>query len=166
MKYFLATLLFSITVTVLAQARPDNHQAILRNSTQESRVIPFADFEALIDAEKQEFEVRGLFTLGSTSDGINIFKEDVSFAVGTYSRTIPAGAFKPEAERGKLRYDEVTKEGSLTVKIRIAGNNKFTIKIEAEGVKVPKDLKAEDVTLKIGDDGGGRARPGAKKSDS
>lgn len=165
MKYFLATLLFSITVTALAENRPDNNQATLRNSNQQSTPVPFADFEALIDAEKQEFEVRGLFTLGPTSDGINIFKEDVSLEVGTYSKTIPAGAFKQE-ERGKLRYDEVTKDSSLTVKIRLAGNNKFTFKIEAEGVKVPKGLKAEDVMLKIGDDGGGRAREGVKKGDS
>lgn len=162
MKYILATLMLLITVTTLAQVPPSSYQPPLRDPVQEPTLLPFADFEALVEVENLEFEVRGLFTLGSATDGVNFLKEEVTFAVGAFSRTIPAGSFKPE-ERGKLRYEEVTKEGTLTVKIRLAGNNKFLIKIEAEGLNVPKDLKANDVMFRIGNDGGGRAREAVKK---
>lgn len=162
MKYFLATFVLLIAATACAQVRPNDFQPILRSSITESPLLPFADFEVQVEVESQEFEVRGVFTLSSTTDGINLFKEDVSFAVGTYSRTIRAGSFRKES-RGKIRYDEITKDGSLTVKIRMAGNNKFTIKIEAEGVKMPKGLKAQDVMLTIGDDGGGPAREIAQR---
>jgi hypothetical protein len=161
MKYFLATVMFLTTVTAQAQVPPPTHHAA-QNPSQETTLMPFADFEALVEVENLEFEVRGLFTLASASDGVNFFKEEVAFAVGAYSRTIPAGSFKQE-ERGKLRYEELTKDGSLSIKVRLAGHNKFLIKIEAEGLKVPKGLTAADVMLRIGDDGGGRAREGSKK---
>jgi hypothetical protein len=160
LKYTLATLWLLTAVLAFAQGQPDNYRTASQNQPQESQTIPFTDFDAQVEVENAEFEVRGSFTLGATSDGINLFKEDVAFEVGTFSRIIPAGAFKQE-ERGKIRYTEAAKGSTLNVKIRIIGNNKFSIKIEGEGVKLGKSVRPEDVSLKIGNDGG-RARARVK----
>jgi hypothetical protein len=131
-----------------------------RNEITESNSTPFADFDAQIEVEKTEFEVRGAFSLAPDSNGINLFKEEVSFEVGPLAKTIPAGAFKEE-KRGKISYSEASKDLILDVTIKIVGNNKFTVKIEGESTKVTKDVRPEQITLKIGDDEG-RARPRVK----
>lgn len=130
------------------------------NEITESSSIPFADFDAQIEVEKTEFEVRGGFTLAPNSNGINLFKEEVSFEVGPLVRTIPAGAFKEE-KRGKISYSEASKDVILDVTIKIVGNNQFTVKIEGVSETVTKDVRPEQIKLKIGDDEG-RARPRVK----
>jgi hypothetical protein len=142
-----------LSLATIATSYP---QPRIQNDPQSPQPVTFADFDAQIEVEKSEFEIRGGFTLGTDSNGINLFKEDVTFAVGTFARTIPAGSFKEE-KRGKLSYTEVTKDLILDVTIKIAGNNKFTIKIEGEGKAVPKDVRPDQLTLKIGNDEG-RAR--------
>jgi hypothetical protein len=156
MKSILIALSLSLATLVLATRQPLNDETLRQNGTQESRAVPFADFDAQIEVEKTEFEVRGGFTLGAASNGINLFKEDVTFEVGPFSKTIPAGAFKEE-KRGKISYSEATKDLILDVTIRIVGNNRFSIKIEGENPKVTKNVRPEEITLKIGDDEG-RAR--------
>jgi hypothetical protein len=145
-------------LSFLALTFAPGHRAVAPSgqTAQTAAAIPFADFDAQVEIEDLEFEVRGNFTLGPNSDGINLFKEDVSFEVGTFSKTIPAGSFKQE-ERGKIRYKESTQQLDLDILIRVAGSNKYTIKIEGEGMKLPGKPGAKDVLLRIGNDEG-RAR--------
>ncbi len=118
--------------------------------------VTFADFEAQFELDPTKFEIRGGFTLGEKSNGINLFKEDVKFEIGSYAKTIPAGSFK-EVKRGKIRYTETTDEFTGDVTVRIIGNNTFGLKIEGVSKFVTKSVRAEDITLRIGDDEG-RAR--------
>ena len=123
--------------------------------------MPFKDFDAQIEVlGDAEFEVRGSLTLGETSNGINLFKEDVTLEVGTFSKNIPAGSFK-QVERGKVKYKESEGEVELDLLFRITGNNMFAVKLDVKGVKLPKQVKPEDIVLKIGDDKG-RARERVK----
>jgi hypothetical protein len=160
MKYILATLGFSLAVVAFAPSQPSSCQTTPQIGVQDSRSVPFTDFDAQIEVESGEFEVRGTFSLGAPSNGIDLFKEDVAFAVGALTRTIPAGSFKEE-KRGKIRFTETSKDTVLEVTIKIVGNNKFDLKIEGSGLKVPKTVRPDEVTLRIGDDEG-RARARSK----
>lgn len=160
MKYIIATLAFSLAAVASAPSRPNNCQTMSQIVVQESPSVAFSDFDAQVEVESGEFEVRGTFSLGATTNGINLFKEDIVFAVGALTRTIPAGSFKEE-RRGKIRYTETSKDSVLEVTIKIVGNNKFDLKIEGSGLKVPKTVRPDEVTLRIGDDEG-RARARVK----
>ena len=69
----------------------------------EPAIQAFAAFHAKVEIEverhEREFEVKATFTLGAASDGINPLTEDVSFQVGTFSTTIPAGSFTQDRRR-------------------------------------------------------------------
>jgi hypothetical protein len=160
MKSILVATCISIATLAFANSESLKYAELPQAEAQEAAAVPFADFDAQIEVEKTEFEVRGGFTLGDKSNGINLFKEDVTFAVGPLSKTIPAGAFKEE-KRGKISYAEATKDLLIDVTIRIVGNNKFSVKIEGASAMVTKDVRPEEITLKIGDDEG-RARERVK----
>jgi hypothetical protein len=49
---------------------------------------------ATTDPSQGDFVVRGTFTLGPNSDGIDVRSEDVLVQVGPFTATIPAGAFR------------------------------------------------------------------------
>lgn len=116
-------------------------------------VVPFSEFKVKVELEKGEFEVRGNLTLASESDGINLYKEDVEVKVGTLAVTLPSGSFKQDGERTKIRYQGRVGEFDLDVLFRIIGRTSFHVKIEGEGADIGK-ITAEDVTLRIGNDGG------------
>ena len=151
MKYILvaALLVFGVSSAFgqTEQKTPPN------DPTVETVTVPFSQFSVKIDQEEKEFEVRGTFTLDAKSDGINLFKEDVSIKVGDFSRTIPAGSFKQDGVRTKIKYKGVVEGVELDVLFRIVGPASFELKIEGEGAKMKK-LLPEDITLRIGNDGG------------
>jgi hypothetical protein len=153
MKYILvmALLVFSVS-SIFGQTEqktpPPNDGPTVKIIT-----VPFSEFSVKIDQEEKEFEVRGTFTLDAKSDGINLFKEDVAIKVGDFSTTIPSGSFKQDGVRTKIRYKSVVEGVDLDVLFRVVGKASFHLKIEVEGVKMKK-LLPEDVTLRIGDDGG------------
>src|SRR3990172_3932414 len=84
-------------------------------SDEKSAPVPFSDFALNINVEENDFEVRGTFTLGPNSDGINLYKEDVAIKVGDFATTIPAGSFKQDGERTKIRYRGVVEKMDLDV---------------------------------------------------
>jgi hypothetical protein len=159
MKYIIASLAISLATVASALGWPNNSQTT-PIGFQESASVVFSDFDAQVEVESGEFEVRGTFALGANSNGINLFKEDTVVSVGALTRTIKAGSFKQE-RRGKIRYTETSKDSALEVTIKIVGNNKFDLKIEGFGLNVPKTVRPDEVTLKIGDDEG-QARPRVK----
>lgn len=159
MNSILVALSISIATLAFANTEAVRYGAVPQTEAQEARTVPFADFDAQFEMDTK-FEVRGGFSLGASSNGINLFKENVSFEVGGLSKTIPAGAFKEE-KRGKISYSEATEDFIGDVTIRIVGDNKFTVKIEGVSAKVAKDTKPGEITLRIGDDEG-RARERVK----
>jgi hypothetical protein len=69
--------------------------------TSASPTVPFETFQAKAEIDedrKTSFRVGGFFTLGKTSNGIDPVSETVDLQVGTFSATIPAGAFRKEGK--------------------------------------------------------------------
>jgi Concanavalin A-like lectin/glucanases superfamily len=76
--------------------------------------VPFKAFSADTkirlepQPNQQTFKLISKFLAGSESDGIDPLNEAVSFKVGTFSATIPAGSFRPDGDgisglKGQLR---------------------------------------------------------------
>ena len=118
--------------------------------------VPFAAFT--LEAEIAlgplgAFEVKGNFTLGEGSNGINPLTEDVKLQVGTFSTTIPAGSFHQD-HRGRFKFEGVINGVSLEVQIVPLGGNDFQFKAEAQGADMMDIVNPVSVELTIGDDGG------------
>jgi len=66
--------------------------------------VPFKAFSADTkirlepQPNQQTFKLISKFLAGSESDGIDPLNEAVSFKVGTFSATIPAGSFRPDGD--------------------------------------------------------------------
>src|SRR3989475_595706 len=117
---------------------------------------PFAAFHARIEIEherhKREFEVKGTFTLGAGSNGINPLTEDVTLEVGAFTATIPAGSFRRHGQ-GTFKFEGVAGGARLEVKIQARGGNRFEFKAEGKGAQVGTATPVT-VRLAIGDDAG------------
>jgi len=117
---------------------------------------PFAAFHARIEIEherhKREFEVKGTFTLGAGSNGINPLTEDVTLEVGAFTATIPAGSFRRHGH-GTFKFEGVAGGARLEVKIQARGGNRFEFKAEGKGAQVGTATPVT-VRLAIGDDAG------------
>src|SRR5438128_982013 len=122
----------------------------------EPAIEPFAAFHARVEIEherhKREFEVKGTFTLGAGSDGIHPNTEVVTFQVGTFSATIPAGSFRRHGH-GTFKFEGVAGGARLEVKIQARGGNRFEFKAEGKGAQVGTATPVT-VRLAIGDDAG------------
>lgn len=119
--------------------------------------VPFAAFDAKVEIDDDEFEVKATFTVGAGSDGIDIPTEMVSLQLsggsGSFSITIPAGAFTQD-EKGRFKFEGVIDGVFLEAKITPLGGDTFEFKAEAEGTDLTGLANAVTVSLAVGDDGG------------
>jgi len=119
------------------------------------QAVPFASLRARveIEAEEQEFEVKGTFTLGAASNGIDPLTQDVSLQVGAFTATIPAGSFRRDGRR-RFKFEGVVAGVALEVKIRALGGPNF--KFEAEGKRAHTIGSVNPVTVRlaVGNDAG------------
>jgi hypothetical protein len=148
MKILSIVLLLLAWVPGLAQ---ENSKPESTNTAQAS--AQFSEFKVKVEVEKGEFEVRGILTLAPESDGMNLYKEEVEIKAGSLTVTLPAGSFKQDGERTKIRYQGRAGDFDLDVLFRIIGRTSFHLKIEGEGADIGK-IAPEDVTLRIGNDAG------------
>jgi hypothetical protein len=122
-------------------------------------VVSFIDFTANVEIElgpltnDDEFEVKGRFTLGEASDGIDPLTEEVSLQVDTFSAIIPAGSFEQEDD-GTFKFEGFIGGVKLEVKIIPVGDNSFSFKAEGQGTDLTGIVNPVEVTLIIGDDTG------------
>jgi hypothetical protein len=128
----------------------------------------FADLSVKdIDLEKGEgeFEIKGSFSLGAGSNGIDPLNEDVALQIGTFSTVIPAGSFKLERHRdgdedsdrdevGRYRFEGTINGVRLEIEIRPSTQGKFRFRAEGHGADLNETVKPVRVRLMIGDDGG------------
>lgn len=134
----------------------------------------FAAFDVEVEIElgslanEDEFEVKGTFTLGADSNGIEILTEIVSLELtggaGSFSTTIPAGSFefKPAKppKKGKpgkpahFKFEGVIDGVFLEVKITPLGNGSFELKAEGQGADLSGIANQVTVDLAVGDDRG------------
>jgi uncharacterized delta-60 repeat protein len=129
-------------------------------TTVTPREPSLAAFAALrvsaLEIEGHEFEVKGTFTLGAASDGVDLLTEEVTIVVGPYAATIPAGSFHREGSR-TFEFEGVINGGELEVEIRSRGHGRFDFKAEGEGVDLTGTVNPVTVRIAIGDDGGSAA---------
>lgn len=122
----------------------------------ERGVLPFTSLAAGAEIALTEFEVKALFTLRDGSNGIDPLTEDVSFQVGTFSTTIPAGSFvlNNSGPLGEFKFKGVIAGVELKVKIMPLGDGSFEFKAEGEGADLTGTVNPVTLGLTIGDDGG------------
>ena len=106
-----------------------------------------------IPVTKDAFSLTATFTLGPTSNGINLLTDAVTVQVGTYSTTIPAGSFKQK--NGRFTFAGVINGAKLTAELKplILGNDyKFTM--FGVGTNLTGTVNPVTVGLTIGGDNG------------
>lgn len=99
-----------------------------------------------------EFEVRGEFILGISSDGIDPVNENVAVTVGSASVTIPAGSFGEDD--GKFEFEGVINDADVRMEIEALDTNTFRFEAEAIGVDLTGTPNPVDIGLTIDDDTG------------
>ena len=129
------------------------------NSCPATASVPFADFtieKAIVDfapspGSNDRFEVKGQFTLGPTSNGVDPLNEEVVVTVGPSSVTIPTGSFVPVGFtfmfEGNIGGSDVT----MTIE---ATNAAFTFESSATGADLTDTANPVDISLRIGADSG------------
>jgi hypothetical protein len=115
--------------------------------------VPFAAFNAKVEIEGDQFEVKGSFTLGAGSNGINPPAEDVTLQIGTFSITIPAGSFRQD-KKGRFTFEGTINGVALEFVIQPLGGNSFQFEAEGRGANFTGTMNPVTVTLTIGDDSG------------
>jgi hypothetical protein len=112
-------------------------------------LVPFATSFAKLEIAKHRFDLKESFTLGANSNGINPITENVTLQIGTFSVTIPAGAFK-QIPHGRFAFEGLINGVSLQVQIVPLGNNIFTFKAEGTGAGFTGLTNPVTVVLTIG----------------
>jgi hypothetical protein len=113
--------------------------------------------ELVIDGARQaSFVLDARFSLGATSDGINPTSEPVTFEIGPYAATIPAGSFRelPPGKRSTV-YTFIGKEDNVRLALDIVSFGGNSHQFGAAGRLV--NLTGPNrmlVSLRIGDDSG------------
>lgn len=147
--YTLESTLNGVT-TVLAQDR--QIQDIPSQPFMVNVPEPFDAFAAKVEIEDDEFEVKGRFTLGDASNGIDPTSEEVIFKIGTFSASMPPGSF--ERDDHSFEFEGIIDGVELEMKIKPRRNGAFTLKVEGDDVDLTGTINPVEVTLTIGDDGG------------
>lgn len=119
----------------------------------DAAVTHFSAFNAGGEIGGNEFEIKGGFTLGAGTNGINPLTEAVVLQLGTLSVTIPSGSFK-SARGGSYKFEGTIGGVALEIYIAPAGTNSYTFAAEASGANLNGTVNPVSVALTIGDDVG------------
>lgn len=116
---------------------------------------PFERFSARASLEPNEgeFDIKGRFMLGAGSNGIDPANEGVTLQVGTFSATIPAGAFRLD-KHGRFRFEGLVNGAALQISIRRLDENEFRFSAQGRGVSVARTKDPVILRLIVGNDGG------------
>jgi hypothetical protein len=121
--------------------------------------VPFASFTAAVAfdrgprANDDELRMGGVFTLGGGSNGVNPLTEEVALQVGSFSATIPAGAFRRD-RFGLLRFDGSIGGHHVLVILTPLGGGQYAVVAEVETLELPGTRTPVTVALRIGNDAG------------
>ena len=120
---------------------------------------PFAAFGAKlaidfgISPNPDAFELLSEFTLGQSNNGINPVAEPVTFQIGTFATTIPAGSFTGTGFR-PFTFNGMIGGVELGVRIEPIGTKRYALKAEALRPKLTGTKNPVPVTLTVGGDSG------------
>lgn len=111
-------------------------------------LITFAEL-----SDRDQYYIKGNFTLGENSNGINPLEEVVKLKVGTSNLEVPAGSF---FETGKRKYKFTGKLGDVHVHMNIKAvkYDKFGFMAWLRGVDLTDTPNPVPIGLSIGDDRG------------
>lgn len=109
------------------------------------------NFKKLSDSDR--YYIKGNFTLGENSDGIDPLEEVVKLKVGTSNLEIPAGSF---LKIGKRKYKFIGKIGDVRVhmSIKTLKSNGFGFMAWIRGIDLTDTPNPVPIGLHIGDDMG------------
>jgi hypothetical protein len=121
--------------------------------------VPFSAFGVKLAIEVGKspnpgaFELLSVYTLGQSSNGINPVAEPVTFQIGTFATTIPAGSFAGTGF-GPFTFGGVVDGVNLQVRIEPTGTKRYNLKAEARHPNLIGTVNPVPVTLTIGNNGG------------
>ncbi len=130
----------------------------LKTSAEATTTVmtPFSALAAKLDISvgpPSNFDLNSSFTLGAASNGINPLTENVTFQIGAYSVTIPAGSFTKN-NKGAYVFEGTINGVSIQVRINPTGGNSYTFQAEGSGANFSGITNPVTVNLKIGNDAG------------
>jgi hypothetical protein len=108
-------------------------------------------FKELSDSDI--YYIKGRFTLGENSDGIDPLEDVVKLKVGTSNLEIPAGSF---LKMGKRKYKFIGEIGDVRVymSLKTLKSNAFRFKVWIRGIDLTGTPNPVPIVLYIGDDMG------------
>ena len=113
---------------------------------------PFARFTAEdLNTRKRKVNLRGNFTLGANSPGLDLARQSLTLTVGNFSRFIPAGTFKQAGGSGGFVFHGTIGglKVNLDLKAEHGSRTAFTYNIQVKEVDVDTPNPV-NVVLKIG----------------
>jgi hypothetical protein len=121
-------------------------------------ITPFNAFTADVgikletQPKKQTFKLNARFITGSDSNGIDPLNEALTFQVGTFTATVPAGSFRPSD--GSFWFKGVIKGVSLQVRITPVNGDSFDFMAKGSRADLSGTAIPVSVGISIGDDSG------------
>ncbi len=99
------------------------------------------------------FDIKATLILGSNSDGVNLYNENIHIQIGAFSTTISAGFLK-EDKKGRFEFDGIIDGIDFDVVIILLDENRIKLKIEGEGADLTGISNPVTVRFTIGNDSG------------
>jgi hypothetical protein len=121
--------------------------------------VPFSDFDPTATLTLRPgtgddlLAMKGTFSLGPDSDGIDPTTQDVTVLIGRFSRTIHAGLFKVDSA-GAFSFKGTVGGVVLNVRILAPVSGVYDFNATAKGADLPSLSSPVSVGLRIGNDGG------------
>jgi YD repeat-containing protein len=144
----IGTYIFTLTVSDgLASASDEVKIDVVSNQ------FTFKATQLLLGKKHKSFFLLSNFTLGTGSNGINPVKDAVTFKIGNFTTTIPAGSFR-KFSPALFGYEGTINKVKLEATIKSLGNNRYTFQTEGAGVNFSGVTNPVKVDLSIGDDNG------------
>jgi hypothetical protein len=145
----IGTYIFTLTVSDgQASASDEVKINVVSNQSNTLKVT-----QLLLDKKLKSFFLLSNFTLGTGNNGINPVKEAVTFKIGNFTSTIPAGSFR-KISTALFIYAGTINKVKMEVIITSLGSNRYAFQTAGTGVDFSGTTNPVKVDLSIGDDNG------------
>jgi YVTN family beta-propeller protein len=113
---------------------------------------PFAAFTAdVLDIGKSKVNLRGSFTLGANSPGLDLARQPLTFSLGEFSQLIPAGTFKNLGGKREFVFHGTAGASKVTLNLKARRGSgtvfNYSVQVKDKSVRTPNPV---NVVLKIG----------------
>ena len=126
--------------------------AELSNIALDPFVITEAKIEFNDNPQEEGFKLKGGFTLGKASDGIDPSNEDVAVEVGASSITIPAGSFIKDD--GAFDFEGIINSADIRMRIEAEDETRFNFKAKVKQVDLTDTANPMGIALRVGNEKG------------